>query len=163
MGRTKQAADRTVRLSTRQREKLEVLVKGHEAKPRERVRARILLLSHQGWDRTAIAEATGSCVSTVGRVRRDFCEAGLDAALTELPRCGGPRKLTESEEQAVVALACSDPPEGFARWSIRLLTEEVHKQRVLKTAVSRELIRVVLLDHGLKPWREKNVVRSKAR
>jgi transposase len=141
---------------------LEVVVKGHDASPRERIRARILLLSHRGWDRSKIAEATGSSVSTVGRVRRSFCEEGLQEALSEKPRSGGPRKLTESEEQAVVALACSDPPAGFARWSVRLLTEEVHIRRMVTTAVSRERIRVVLHEHGLKPWREKNVVRSRA-
>jgi hypothetical protein len=67
--------------------------------------------------------------------------------------------LKPRQEQEIVAVACSSPPEGFARWSVRLLTEEVHRRGIVKS-VSRELIRVVLQQHELKPWLEKNVVRS---
>ncbi|MCP5090360.1 MAG: helix-turn-helix domain-containing protein [Gammaproteobacteria bacterium] len=154
---------RTIRLGIRKRRKLEALLKGRAASPRERVRAQILLHSDKGWDRATIASAAGSSVSTVGRVRRSYCEEGLEAALSERPRPGGPRKLTVSQEQAIVALVCSDPPGGFSRWSIRLLTEVVHERGLVDDPVSRERIRVVLRDHGLKPWREKNVVRSQAR
>lgn len=161
MAKQKGATSRAIRLDSRKRRKLEALVKSHEASPRERVRSQILLLSARGWDRVAIAEATGSSVSTVGRVRRQYCDDGLKAALAELPRSGGPQKLTKAIEQSIVALACSDPPEGFCRWSVRLLTEEVHRRKiVVDKPVSRERIRVVLRDHGLKPWREKNVVCS---
>lgn len=119
----------------------------------------ILLLSDKGWSRVAIAEATLASVSTVGRVRQQYGDDGLDAALGELPRSGTPPKLTPRQEQEVVAVACSSPPEGFARWSLRLLTEEVHRRGIVES-VSRELIRLVLHDHDLKPWLEKNVVRS---
>jgi hypothetical protein len=62
----------------------------------------------------------------------------------------------------VVALACSSPPEGFACWSIRLLAEETVRRNIVPS-VGRETIRMLLQSHGLKPWREKNVVRSEAR
>ena len=150
--------NREVRLTAVQRRKLKALTKEHGVTPRERVRAQVLLLSDQGWDRASIAEATGSSISTVGRVRRKFCEEGVQEALKERPRSGGPPKLTASEEQAIVALVCTTPPKGFARWSIRLLTEEAHKRRLVGTPVSRERIRILLQTHGLKPWREKNVV-----
>lgn len=162
MGKEAESKSRIVRLDTRKRRRLEQMLKGHDASPRERVRAQILLLSAKSWERSAIAEATGASVSTVGRVRRMYCDEGLDAALTERARCGGPQKLSKSMEQSIVAIACSEPPEGFSRWSIRLLTEEVHRRGILEVPVSRERIRVVLRDHGLKPWREKNVVRPKA-
>jgi len=134
-------------------------MKGQEASARERIRAQILLLSDKGWSRVAIADATEASVSTVGRVRQQYGDDGLDTALGELPRSGTPLKLTPRQEQEIVAVACSNPPEGFARWSLRLLTEEVHRRGVVKS-VSRELIRVVLHRHELKPWLEKNVVRS---
>ena len=151
--------DRTVRLDSKTRRKLKALLKGQEAAARERVRAQILLLSDKGWGRQMITEATGASVSTIGRVRRQYDEQGLAHALSESPRSGSPRKLTDRQEQQIVAIACSAPPDGFARWSLRLLTEEVHRRKVVDSA-SRELIRVVLHHHELKPWREKNVVRT---
>jgi len=152
---------RLVKLRARDRRQLDVLLRGNEASARERVRARILLLSEKGWDRAAIATATGSSTSTVGRVRRDYCEDGLDTALSELPRPGARPKLTAQQEQRVVALACTDPPRGFARWSVRLLTSEAIRTGLVPK-VSRERIRIVLHEHGIKPWREKNVVRWKS-
>jgi transposase len=119
----------------------------------------VLLLSEQGWDRESIAAATGSSTSTVGRVRRRFCEEGLQAALCERPRPGGQAKLSSRQEQELVALACTDPPTGFARWSVRLLRKEAIRKGVVPK-VGRELIRLVLHEHGIKPWREKNVVHS---
>ena len=154
-----QWTDRTIRLNARQRRKLKALLKGQEASARERIRGQILLLSDRGWSRVAIAQATETSVSTVGRVRQQYGDDGLDAALGELARSGTPPKLTPRQEQEVVAVACSSPPEGFARWSLRLLTEEVHRRGIVES-VSRELIRVVLHRHELKPWLEKNVVCS---
>jgi putative transposase len=57
-------------------------------------------------------------------------------------------------------MVCSDPPEGFARWTVRLVAEESVKRRLVPR-VGRETIRILLLSHDLKPWREKNVVRSR--
>jgi hypothetical protein len=59
--------------------------------------------------------------------------------------------------QQLVALACTDPPTGFARWSVRLLTKEAVSKGIVPK-VGRERIRLVLREHGIKPWREKNVV-----
>jgi transposase len=155
-------AERTIRLQARERRDLEALLRGPERRARVRVRARVLLLSHEDWDCASIATATGSSTSTVGRVRRRYCEEGLKAALSERPRPGASSKLSAQQEQRVVALACTGPPKGFARWSLRLLTSEaIHRGIVPK--VSREPIRMVLHEHGIKPWREKNVVRSSSR
>ena len=62
----------------------------------------------------------------------------------------------------MIALACTDPPDGYDRWSLRLLAEHVVKRGIVVT-VGRETIRRVLEAHDLKPWREKNVVRPKTR
>jgi hypothetical protein len=59
-------------------------------------------------------------------------------------------------------MVCSDPSEGRARWTVRLVAEEAIKRK-LAPAVGRETIRILLLDHDLKPWREKNVVRGGSR
>ncbi len=159
MSKHRSPSDRTVRLRARERRELEQLLRGGELSSRVRVRARVLLLSHEGWDRESIATATGSSTSTVGRVRRRYCEEGLKAALRERPRPGASPKLSPQEEQRVVALACTDPPKGFARWSLRLLTREAIRRGIVPP-VSREPIRLALHEHGIKPWREKNVVHS---
>jgi len=67
--------------------------------------------------------------------------------------------LAAQQRQCIVALACGPPPEGRARWTVRLLTEEVVKRKLVPR-VGRETIRVLLESHDLKPWREKNVVRG---
>lgn len=148
-----------VRLTDQERDKLRQMLHGEEASSRKRVRAQILLLSHEGWDRDSIATAADTSTSTIWRVRSRFCEEGLESALEERPRPGAQSKLSGREEQRIVALSCTDPPEGYARWSLRLLTAEAVRQG-LCPKVSRERIRVVLHEHGIKPWREKNVVHS---
>jgi len=67
--------------------------------------------------------------------------------------------LSAQDRQRIVALVCGSPPEGRARWTVRLLTEEVVKRKLVPR-VGRETIRVLLESHDLKPWREKNVVRG---
>jgi hypothetical protein len=69
-------------------------------------------------------------------------------------------RLQESQKQRIIAMVCSDPPEGRARWTVRLVAEEAIKRRLVPS-VGRETIRVLLLHHDLKPWRETNVVRGR--
>ena len=104
-----------------------------------------------------VAPATTASRATIGRIRTRFRTRGLDAALTEDPRSGVPAKISASDEQRIVALVCSSPPEGRSRWTVRLLAQEAVKRKVVKS-IKRERVRVILQDHELKPWREKNVV-----
>jgi hypothetical protein len=81
----------------------------------------------------------------------------LESALYERQRPGAAAILNDSQKQRIIAMVCSDPPEGRARWTVRLVAQEAVKRR-LAPRVGRETIRILLLDHDLKPWREKNVV-----
>lgn len=155
----KEWTERPVDLTKRQRKELEEIDRS-ESSHRERVRARILLLSADGWGRDDIARTANTSTSTVGRVRRNFCLGGMELALNEKPRPGGQPKLTAREEQRVIALACTDPPQGYARWSVRLLCDESAKRKLIPP-VSRETIRLILKEHDTKPWREKNVVHTR--
>ena len=157
---SRQRQDGSIRLGTANRLRLEDFLRRNDITARERARAQILLLSDRGWDRASIVEAACTSTSTISRIRRQYIDDGLGLALKEKPRPGAKPKLTARQEQAVIAIACTDPPEGFARWSVRLLTAEVHKRKLVGDGVSRERIRLVLRDHDLKPWREKNVVCS---
>jgi transposase len=97
---------------------------------------------------------------TVRDIGKRYLEAGLDRALYERPRPGAKPLLNPTERQRIIAMVCSDPPEGQARWSVRLIVEEAIKRKLVPQ-VGRETVRVLLQGHDLKPWREKNVVRGR--
>lgn len=151
-----------VRLTRKQRRELVELQRSSDADAKTARRARILQLLGEGWRPHEVAQATGAGIATVGRVRRRFLEVGLEEAVLGYVAPGAPRLLSAGDEARIVALACSDPPAGRSRWTTALLAEEVVKRGHVPR-VGRETVRVVLKHHGLKPWREKNVVRSKSR
>ena len=124
-------------------------------------RARVLLLSHEGKSGTTIAKELRIGKSTVQRVRNRYRSDGLDAALAELPRSGRPTKLTETLEAHLVALACSDAPEGRDHWTMELLQKQLVKDKKIPTISTVSLWRY-LKKRGIKPWLEKNVVCSYA-
>jgi transposase len=122
-------------------------------------RVQVLLLLDQGLSIRRTAAAVGSYERETSRVARRYLERGLDAALGEEPRPGAPRLLDSPQEAAIVAMVCGPAPPGRGRWTTTLIAEEV-VQRGIADRVGRETIRMVLKTHDLKPWREKNVVRS---
>lgn len=83
-----------------------------------------LLLAADGAADEQIGAALGPAFATVGRTRKRFAEEG-PGCLNERPRRGQARKLTGKQEAHLVAVACSPPPEGRARWTLRLLADEV--------------------------------------
>lgn len=125
-------------------------------------RIRVLFLLDEGRTLTSIGEAVGCHAREVRRVGWRYLEMGLDAALSEDARPRPERLLDKKTESAVIALACTDPPDGHERWTVRLLAEHVVRRGIV-IKIGRETVRRVLGSHDLKPWREKNVVRSRAR
>jgi transposase len=134
----------------------EMLRKGQES-ARVLRRATILRQLDGGQRVTRVAENAGVAAKTVRAVARRYEEQGLDSALYEKPRPGQARVLNAGQEQRIVAMVCGSPPQGRARWSVRLIASEAAKRK-LGPPVSRETIRILLENHELKPWREKNVV-----
>lgn len=107
----------------------------------------------------SIIPLTPQAIRNIGhRYRKD----GLDAALYERQRPGAATVLDQGQKQRIIAMVCADPPEGRARWTVRLVVQEAIKRKLVPR-VGRETIRILLLDHDLKPWREKNVVRGGTR
>ena len=100
---------------------------------------------------------TPQAIRTIGR---RYQRGGLEAALFEKQRPGAAAVLDDSQKQRINAMVCSDAPEGRARWTVRLVAQEAVKRKLVPR-VGRETIRILLLDHDLKPWREKNVVRGR--
>lgn len=118
-----------IELTTEQRTELEQLIRTGNAPARTHTRARILLLSDrsQGQKRTdqEVAEAVLCSKSTVINVRRRFLTGGLQAALYDKGWPGAPPKFTSAVEAKLTMLACSEPPEGAARWTLRLLADKM--------------------------------------
>lgn len=116
-------------LTTEQRNELERLIRTGHSPARTQTRARILLLSDRsdGQKRTAreVAAALLCSPSTVAHVRHRFNQEGLQAALYDKPRPGQKPKVTGDIEAKLTMLACSQPPEGYARWTLRLLAERM--------------------------------------
>ena len=125
-------------------------------------RIRTLLLLNDGYSATATAAAVGGYKREALRVGKRYLEAGLEHALSDDERPKQPRLLDSTQLAAVVAMVCGPPPEGRARWTVRLAAEEVVRRGIVE-AIGREAIRIVLAEHDLKPWREKNVVRAEDR
>jgi hypothetical protein len=125
-------------------------------------RIRMLELLHEQWTLAAVAEALGTFPREVRRVGWRYLEQGVQAALTDDPRPKPPPLLDTRQQAAIVAMVCGPPPAGYARWTVRVTTEETKRQGIVAD-VGRETIRQVLAHHALKPWRKKNVVRPDAR
>lgn len=153
---------RLVDLSDDERRQLKALTTKGKTSARVLVRARILLLLDDGWAPTDIPEATGCGIATVGRVRKRYEQEGLERALKEAPRRAKPRLLNEKQSARIVAMVCEKPPAGHARWTLEVVAEQAKKRKIVET-IGRETVRLLLRDHDLKPWREKNVVRRRTR
>jgi len=119
----------TVHLSEADRSHLDNLIRKGICSARVQTRARILLLSDrsQGDKRPQkqVAEATLTSTLTVCRVCRRYTLQGLETALSEKPRPGKAPKITGDIEAHLVLLACSNPPEGQARWTFKLLADKL--------------------------------------
>ena len=132
-----------VDLTREEKTELLELVSKREARARKMNRAHILLLAEEGRTDKDIAEALHTSPSTVERTRRRLVEGGLEHALNESPRPGGRRKLDGHQEAYLVALACSDPPEGKKRWSMQMLADKLVELEVVE-GISDETIRRTL-------------------
>jgi transposase len=117
---------------------------------------------HGGDTAGAIAEKIPLTAQAIRNLIRRYREGGLERALYDKQRPGAKTLLDPAQRQRIVALVCSAPPAGHARWSIRLIAEESVKRKLVP-GVGRETIRLLLQHHDLKPWREKNVVRRPGR
>ena len=139
-----------VTLTETEREELAALLARGKADVRKLKHAQVLLKADEaeggpGWADVRIAEAVGVGVATVERLRQRFVEEGFAAALS--PYRGGKRvydkKLDGAQEAHLIALACSTPPEGRARWTLRLLADRMVELQYTDS-VSHETVRRTL-------------------
>jgi transposase len=143
-----------VTLSTSERVQLVSMVLGGQAAVRKLKRAQILLAADKGSTDEEIAKNVAVGTSTVYRTKQRFVEEGLERALSEAPRAGGERKFDVNDEALLIAVACSKPPAGRARWTLQLLADEMVRLTTHES-ISDETIRRRLNELDLKPWQEK--------
>ncbi len=124
------------------------------------LRALALLELSAGQSAPVVARNLDLTPKAVRDIGWRYRQEGLERALYERPRPGAAPLLSTSERQRIIAMVCSDPPEGQARWTVRLVAEQAIKRKLVPR-VGRETVRVLLESHDLKPWREKNVVRRR--
>lgn len=137
-------------LSEEDRSHLDRLIKKGISSARVQNRARILLLADRGKfsdgkkrTRQQISEATLTCLPTVCHVCRSYATDGLQTALSEKPRPGKTPKLSGEAEAYLIATVCSKPPEGQARWTLKLLRNKLilegHVDEISEVALHKRL------------------------
>lgn len=114
-----------VTLTAQERKQLDEYVKQGKKSARSITRARILLLADRRKSDEQIAEALGTSLPTVYRIRKRYHAEGLKKALKEEARSGAPAKVDARLEAYLIALCCSEPPQGHSRWTLRLLADRL--------------------------------------
>ncbi len=114
-----------VKLKKKDREYLEKFISIGVRSAREIKRAKILLLSDEKVANKEITKQLGATPVTIRNIEKKYCTEGLEAALKEKPRPGQPKKVFKETETAIIALACSEAPEGRKRWTMRLLKDKI--------------------------------------
>ena len=114
-----------VRLKEEEQEELSRYLRRGKSSARSLTRARILLLADEGRDDGEISKALKVSKSTANRIRKRYFESGLEFALHEKARRGAPTKMDGRIEAQLTLLACSEPPDGRSKWTLRLLADRL--------------------------------------
>jgi putative transposase len=149
-----------IEVTRKDQKELRRLLSGGVQQVRVVLRALALLQLAKGVNAPRVAGVVPLTPQAIRKIGHRYQEGGLERALYEKQRPGAAALLEDSQKQRIIAMVCSDPPEGLARWTVRLVAEEAVKRRLVPR-VGRETIRILLLHHDFKPWREKNVVRGR--
>ncbi len=132
-----------VKLTESERAQLLKMSKGGKTSARKVKRALILCKADEGLTDKQISQSIYVGAATVGRLRKRFVEEGLESSLGERPRPGKRRKLTPKQQAHVVAIACTDAPEGHTHWTLQLLADKVVELE-FADSISLETLRQML-------------------
>ena len=133
----------TIQLTTEEREQLNRLVRGGKHAARIVTRARILIKIDEGWTVPQIAAALDVSEGTVYAVKRRYAAEGLDGVLHDRVQANRFRKLDDKAEAHLIALACSDAPEGHDHWTLQLLADRMVELGLVES-LSYETVRLKL-------------------
>ena len=141
-------------LSADDRQALQQLTRKGKVSARKLNRARILLLVDEGRAESDISQILRTSGNTIWRTKLRYNEGGLDWALNEEPRRGAPTKLDGKQEAFLVALACSDPPQGRETWTMQLLADKLVELDIV-ASISDETVRTTLKKTSSNPGKSK--------
>jgi len=130
-----------IELKKRDRQQGEQLLSGGLQAVRTTLRALALRQMDQGQSTPAVGANLGPSAKAVWKIGKRYLDGGLERALFDAARPGKTPALDQQQQQRIIAVVCSPPPEGRARWTVRLLTQEVVKQKLVPKA-GRETIRI---------------------
>lgn len=143
-----------IKLTPKERQKLLAMVSKGRNQAVVIRRAHILLKSDEGKTDREICDQLYIDDETVRRTRLRFCEEGLDSALTDKPGRSGSVKLDEGQEAHLTALACTEPPDGRARWTLEWLAQRLVEDGVIER-IAPETVRLILKKNRLSLGRSK--------
>lgn len=141
-------------INTTDREEILRLIKT-ASNARTIYRANALNLRYKGFSAAEVANFIEITPRTVFNIEKNYEEGGLKKALYDDPRPESPCQFDDRIKSQLIALVCSNPPEGFDRWTLELIKQKAIKNKIVPS-ISRETIRVILQEHDLKPWRQKS-------
>lgn len=136
-----------IKLRKTERRSLTTIFKRGTTTARTQTRARILDLLHRGHHPEAISSALQVSLQTIFNVKRRYLSEGFAAALFDKPRSGRPVRIDGTQRARITALACSTPPAGYARWSLRLLADKAVELQLCE-AVSHNAVKEILKKTG---------------
>jgi transposase len=136
-----------IQLSNEERRSLKTLFRTGRGANRLQTRARILDLLDREVPPPEIALTLSCGIATVYNVKRRYLSEGLEAALSDKPRSGAPRRISGEARAKITALACSQAPAGHARWTLRLLADRSVKLGFCES-VSHNAVKEILKKTG---------------
>lgn len=136
-----------IELSSDELRSLKTILRRGTAAARVQTRARILDLLHRKQHPESIAATLGLSTQTVFNIKRRYLEEDFDAALQDKPRSGKPPRILGEVRAKITALACSEAPEGHARWTLRLLADRAVKLGFIDS-ISHNAVKTILKKTG---------------
>ncbi len=138
-----------VQLSEQERLRLQKIVRSGKDKARKITRCRILLLADEANGKTdeEISDALNVCLATIFTIRRRYSLEGLERAIGEGARSGQPPKFKGKAAAKITAIACSTPPDGQARWSLRLLADRVVELKIVDSISHQSISNILKKTH----------------
>ncbi len=132
-----------IQLSTSEKSSLTLILTKKETSAREQTRARVLDLLARAEHPDSISNLLKVGIATVYNIQKRFLETGFETALYDQARSGRPPVIKPEEKAKITALACSDAPSGYARWSLRLLADKAVEMGYLESVSHMEVKRIL--------------------
>ena len=132
-----------IKLKRSEKTKLNNFIKKGKVNAREVTRARVLLLSSSGEPPLYIFKTLGVAKKTIQNIKERYIEGGVERALHDLSRTGSPTKFSTKDRAKITAIACTKAPEGYAKWSLTLLTEKVIELGIVKKISRAQVGRIL--------------------